>query len=191
MVSQVALSLVLVVGALLFSGSLRKLLAVDAGFRRTGVLVSRLDLRRLKLPTNRRVDFKRDLLQRIRALPGVTSAAEVAFLPLSGASTANAVWKEEAPDQKFDSNFDAFGVGYLKTMGMTLLAGRDFTDHDTGTVRHIDAGGGGGPIDCRYGSGKLCAGVPRCPDRTASSPGLNSVFGFRAGRKSCKDQDDK
>ena len=130
-VSQVALSLVLLVGALLFSGSLRRLLAVDAGFHRTGVLVSQVDFRRLSILPARRVDFKRDLLQKIRALPGVASAAEVAFLPLSGASTTNVVWKEgAAPDQKFDSKFDAFGEGYLKTMGMPLLAGRDFTDRD-------------------------------------------------------------
>ncbi|HTQ58255.1 MAG TPA: ABC transporter permease [Bryobacteraceae bacterium] len=130
-VSQVALSLVLLVGALLFAGSLRKLLAVDAGFQRNGVLVSEVDFRRLKIPVTRRVDFKRDLLQKIRTLPGITSAAEVAFLPLSGASTTNAVWREGAgPDQKFDAKFDAFGEGYLKTMGMRLLAGRDFTERD-------------------------------------------------------------
>jgi len=131
-VSQVALSLVLVMGALLFSGSLRKLLAVDAGFQRNGVLVSQVDFRRLQIPAARRVDFKRDLLQKIRALPGVASAGEVAFLPLSGTSTTNVVWKEGAgPDQKVDSNFDWFGEGYLKTMRMHLLAGRDFNERDS------------------------------------------------------------
>ena len=130
-VSQVALSLVLLMGALLFSGSLRKLLAVDAGFQRTGVLVSQMDFRRLNLPTNRRVDFKRDLLQKIRALPGVVSAAEVAVRPLSGNGTTNVVWKEgAAPDQKLNANFNESGAGYLKTMSMALLAGRDFADRD-------------------------------------------------------------
>ena len=53
-VSQVALSMVLLVSALLFSGSLRKLLAVDAGFRQNGILIVDLDFRRLKVPVAQR-----------------------------------------------------------------------------------------------------------------------------------------
>src|SRR5881628_3846798 len=57
-VSQVALSLVLLVSALLFSGSLRNLLAVDAGFQQNGVLITELDFSRMKIPTERRGAFK-------------------------------------------------------------------------------------------------------------------------------------
>jgi len=131
-VSQVALSMVLLVSALLFSGSLRKLLAVDAGFRQNGILVVDLDFRRLKIPVIERTAFKRDMLQRIQALPGTTSAGEDYMLPLSGGSWSNSVWidgPESSP--KMISNFATIGAGYLKAMGMTLLAGRDFDGRDT------------------------------------------------------------
>jgi putative ABC transport system permease protein len=132
-VSQVALSLVLVVGALLFSGSLRHLLAVDAGFSQKGVVVTDLDLfRRLNVPHAARVAFKQDLLQKIRALPGVVSAAEVYILPLSGGSTDNEVWIEGGnPASRVDSLFNWTSDGYFKAMGIALLAGRDFSAQDT------------------------------------------------------------
>jgi len=88
-VSQVALSLVLLVGALLFSGSLRNLLAVDAGFQQNGVLIAEVDFSRFEIPSERRGAFKRDLLERIRALPNVYSAAEVGIVPLSGGGIDN------------------------------------------------------------------------------------------------------
>jgi putative ABC transport system permease protein len=131
-VSQVALSLVLLVSALLFSGSLRKLLAVDAGFRQNGILIVDLDFSRLKIPVARRGAFKQDMLQRMQALPGTGSAGETYLLPLSGASTSNNVWVDGAGlNPKMNSNFGSIGAGYLKTMGMTLLAGRDFDGRDT------------------------------------------------------------
>jgi predicted permease len=131
-VSQVALSLVLLVTALLFSGSLRKLLSVDAGFRQNGILIVNLDYSRLKIPVPRRTAFKRDLLQRIQAQPGADSAGETYLIPLSGGSTSNNVWldgSDTAP--KMVANFGWIGGGYIKTMGMTLLAGRDFDGRDT------------------------------------------------------------
>jgi putative ABC transport system permease protein len=134
-VSQVALSMVLLVSALLFSGSLRKLLAVDAGFRQNGILIVNLDFARLKIPVGRRVAFKQEMLQRIQALPGANSAGEDYMLPLSGGSTSNNVWLDGAESSpKIVSNFAFIGGGYLKTMGMTLLAGRDFEGRDTASA---------------------------------------------------------
>jgi predicted permease len=132
-VSQVSLSLVLVVGALLFSGSLSSLLAVDAGFSQKGVVIADLDLfRRVNVPYAARVTFKQDLLQKIRALPDVDSAAEVDILPLSGGSTDNVVWIEGTnPASGLDSLFNSTSDGYFKAMGIALLAGRDFSPQDT------------------------------------------------------------
>src|SRR5215472_7119890 len=132
-VSQVALSLVLVAGALLFSGSLRNLLAVDAGFLQKGVVIADLDLfRRLNLPYAGRVAFKQDLLQKIRALRGVVSAAEVEILPLGGSRTDNEVWLEGTnPASRLVSFFNSTSDGYFKAMGIALLAGRDFSPQDT------------------------------------------------------------
>jgi len=130
-VAQVALSLALLAGALLFSGSLRNLYAVDAGFRRDGILAVNLDLSRLKIPVARRIDFKHDVLQKLSAIPGVAAAVESGILPLSGGGITNRVWQDgAATESRFDANFNWFGAGYLKTMATGLLAGRDFTDRD-------------------------------------------------------------
>jgi predicted permease len=129
--SQVALSFVLLVSALLFTGSFRNLLSLDAGFRQSGLLVANIDFSRLQIPPERRIAFKQDLLERIRQTPGVVSAAAVDVLPLSGASTGNRVWIE-GPDAapKLPSNFNWISDGYIRTMGMTLISGRDFNTHD-------------------------------------------------------------
>ena len=137
-VSQVALSLVLLVGALLFSGSLRNLLAVDAGFQQNGVLIAEVDFSRFKIPSERRGAFKRDLLERIRALPNVYSAAEVGIVPLSGGGIDNNVWIDGSdPTRKLEPNFNWISGGYLKTMAMILLVGRDFDDRDTPTSPRV------------------------------------------------------
>jgi putative ABC transport system permease protein len=131
-VAQVSLSLVLLVSALLFSASLRNLLGVDAGFQQNGILIVDLDLSRLRVPVGQRIAFKRGLLEKIRAVPGILSAGQVAILPLSGSGIENSVWKDAAvASPKSDCYFNWLGPGYLKTMGINLLSGRDFDDHDT------------------------------------------------------------
>jgi predicted permease len=132
-VTQVALSLVLMVGALLFTRSLRNLLTLDAGFQQDGVLVTSLDFSRLNVPPERRNQFKRDLLERVRAIPGVESAASTGMVPLSGSS-----WNQEARVQKEGKwtpqgnvYLNRVSPGYFKALGTPILAGRDFNAHDT------------------------------------------------------------
>ncbi|MGH9902248.1 MAG: ABC transporter permease, partial [Pyrinomonadaceae bacterium] len=93
-VLQVALSLVLVVGALLFSRSLSKLLAADLGFEQEGVLVAQVNATRLNLPAEGRRAFRNDLLERIRAIRGVNSASAAGVVPLSGTIWSNQVWMD-------------------------------------------------------------------------------------------------
>jgi predicted permease len=131
-VSQVALSLVLLVGALLFTGSLRKLLGVDAGFRQNGVLITDVDFRRVPMPASRRIAFKKDLLTKLHALAGVDGAGEVSILPLSGGSTSNSVWVDGGDGRrKTEVYFNWVSGGYLNAMGIRLLAGRDFDPGDS------------------------------------------------------------
>jgi putative ABC transport system permease protein len=137
-VSQVALSLVLLVGALLFSGSLRKLLGVDTGFRQNGVLIADVDFRRVSMPASRRTAFKRDLLTNLRALSGVDGAGEVSILPLSGASTSNSVWVDGGDGRrKIEVYFNWVSSGYLNAMGIPLLAGRDFDFRDSASSPRV------------------------------------------------------
>ncbi|MDT5272321.1 MAG: putative transport system permease protein [Acidobacteriota bacterium] len=130
-VSQVALSLVLVAGALLFSRSLSKLATQDAGLRREGVLVTTISFSRLKLPVERRLDFKRELLERLRAVPGVEAAADANILPLSGSGWNNTVWLDGSdPNQTQSTFFSRVSPDYFKTLNITLLSGRDFNSGD-------------------------------------------------------------
>src|SRR5262249_17461532 len=85
-VGQVAVSLALLVGALLFVQSLRNLVTLDAGFRRNGILFAFADFGRLQLPADRRIAFQTNLLEQVRSLPQVESAATSTHIPLDGSS---------------------------------------------------------------------------------------------------------
>ena len=131
-ITQVALSLVLVTGSVLFARTLGNLMAVDAGFREDSILIAQLDFSRLRLPVTRRIATKQEVLDRLRSVPGAESAAEVGIVPLSGGSIDNRVWAEGEDRQSgFDPNFNRVGEGYFKTLGIPLLAGRDFDQKDT------------------------------------------------------------
>ena len=88
-VAQLALSLVLVVGALLFARTLRNLATLDPGFRADGVLVATVDFSRLQVPVERRNAFRQELVGRVRALPGVDAASDTSIVPLSGNASGN------------------------------------------------------------------------------------------------------
>jgi predicted permease len=131
--TQVALSLVLLVGALLFVRSLQKLLAVDPGFQSEGILAVSLDLRRPNYAQERRPVVYRDLLERISGRPGVLSAAQVGMTPVSGSGWNQTVRPEGAGSGESGKNsyFNRVSPGYFRTMGTTLIAGRDFNERDT------------------------------------------------------------
>ena len=128
-ISQVALSLVLLVGALLFVRSFRNLITIDAGFRQSGILEVDLDLMRLKIPMERRLAVKRELITRIQGIPGVDGAAQVTIVPLSGSS-----WNQGiviGQELKKSSFLTGITPGYFRTMQIPMMAGRDFDSHDT------------------------------------------------------------
>jgi putative ABC transport system permease protein len=131
-VSQVALSLVLLFGALLFTESLRNLLTDDPGFRAKDVLIAGLDFTRLQIPMDRRGAYHRELLDRIRAIPGVDAAAETNIVPLGGSGWDNAVWIDgQKGMQRPSSSFSSVSPDYFKTLRIPMLAGRDFNERDT------------------------------------------------------------
>jgi len=130
-VTQVAVSLVLVFGALLFGRTLVNVLSVDAGFDRAGVLTSWIDYSRLSLPPEQRQAFRRELLERIRANAGVAAAGETNLIPLSGSSGSSAIWVEGVgPGQAIGANTQFVGAGYLEALGIPVLSGRDFDGRD-------------------------------------------------------------
>jgi predicted permease len=130
-VVQVACSLFLVFGGLLFATTLRNLLDVDAGFTSRDVSVARVEFSRLAVRPPGRQPLIADLLSRVRQAPGVASAVEVRYVPLGGTGGSAIVAPASDPTAKIVVRLNAMSPGYLDTMGMTLLAGRDFDARDS------------------------------------------------------------
>jgi predicted permease len=128
--AQVALSLVLLVGAVLFVRSLQNLLAVQPGFRPEGVLAVDANFGRA-FPKERRLQSFRELQERLGRLPGIASSSQVAMTPMSGSGWNESVRPDSSNEPSKNSFFNRFSPGYLKTMGIGLIAGRDFNDRDT------------------------------------------------------------
>jgi predicted permease len=131
-VLQVALSLVLVVGALLFVRSLRNLMTLDAGFRQDGLLIVGLDLRRAAIPPERRNAVNQEITERLRGLPGVAEASQAFVVPVSGSGWNNNI-VVDGKKYSDNVNFNRVSPGYFRTMGTAILAGRDFDTHDAGS----------------------------------------------------------
>lgn len=131
-VSQVALSLVLLFSALLFTQSLRNLLTDDLGFEAKDVATVLADFSHLQIPASQRAAFQQELLDRIRSTPGVEAAATTNIVPLSGNGWSNAVWIDgRESTRRQDSNFSAISPDYFSTLRIRVVAGRDFNGQDT------------------------------------------------------------
>jgi len=130
-ISQVGLSVVLLMGALLFARSLRNLTTLNIGFQQNGILVTSVDFKRLHLPEASFVEYKRQLVKAVKAIPGVESAASAIMVPFGGETWNNDVILEGS-EQDAGVVWENFqGPGYFQTLGTPLLAGRDFDDRDT------------------------------------------------------------
>ena len=129
-VSQVALSLVLLTGAFMFVGTFRNLTTLNPGFQQDQVLIANFDFSPLNLPQQSKMEFKRDLMARVGAVPGVSSVAETLVVPMSGRGWDGNV---DIPDglRRQDVTFNRVSAGYFRTMQTPLLAGRDFNQADT------------------------------------------------------------
>jgi hypothetical protein len=137
-ISQVAFSLVLVVGALLFSRSLGKLLSVDAGFRQTGILETDVDYSKLRIAVPQRQPYKISLIERLRAIPGVEAVANASVVPISGYGWSENIVLAGAKEHAKESQlFDRISPGYFNTMGIPMVVGRDFNERDTGISQKV------------------------------------------------------
>jgi putative ABC transport system permease protein len=134
-VGEVALSLVLLVGAGLLLQSLWRMQAVDPGFRPDHLLTMEFRLPPAKYADPARITaFFREVVAGVRALPGIESAALVRAVPLSGNWGADSFRVEGGPEpargQEPSAQINLVTPEYFATMGIRLLRGRDFTDHD-------------------------------------------------------------
>jgi predicted permease len=137
-VSQLAVSVVLLVGALLFVRSFWNLVSVDPGFRERGILIAILDFRRLTFSPERNTEFIHELLAETRTLPQVESAATSTHIPLNG-TTWNFSWNLGVHINGLEggSKFTWVSPEYFKMMDIPLLAGRGFSELDTRTSPRV------------------------------------------------------
>lgn len=130
--SQVSLSLVLAVCALLFVRTLQNLAHVRTGFRQAGVLVADLSFARTNSTAVEQDSYQKMLLDRIQTIPGVLAVAGTTVVPISGTSWSNKTWMEgSTQNQGVDSMLSHISSGYFRTLDVPLLAGRDFNGQDT------------------------------------------------------------
>src|SRR5207247_2031825 len=123
------------IGAGLLINSMFPLRKLEPGFRVDHLLTMKVDLSEVKYPDReRRAVFFDEVIQRVRALPGVQSAAVAGNLPLTYNGDSMNISVEGVPDpppdQRSDVIFRAIGPGYIGTMGIPIVRGRDFTDQD-------------------------------------------------------------
>ena len=141
-VTQVALSLALLICAGLFIRSLRNTQAIDPGFDTSNGLVMMLDLGMVGYDEERGLQFYRRLAERLATTPGVRSTTIADYFPLGFAGGFGATISIEGQPPPADGQpiFVArqnIGLRYFETMGIPLLRGRDFTTQDTASSERV------------------------------------------------------
>ncbi len=141
-VTQVALALVLLVGAGLFMKSLSRLRSVDPGFNSKNLLTMRVNLPERKYDTDPKVlDFFSRALEQLRAIPGVESAGAINSLPFNGPHSGTRIQIEgepvRPPGQELHTGICVTDLNYFQAMQIPLKRGRLFTEQEAREMRHV------------------------------------------------------
>ena len=133
---QVAITLVLLVGAGLLIRSLEKLNSVSPGFRTENLLTMKITLQESKATVEQTAAFYREIKERVEKLPGVESFATSFYLPLGGGMNVGSDFEiegrpSESAGQAPYARIRPVSPDFLTTMEIPLVLGRTFTEHDT------------------------------------------------------------
>jgi len=132
---QVALCVVLLAGSAVFARTVRNSLAADLGFDGGGTVLLRYNAGLLGMAPEQQIGARRALLDRVRAIPGVTAASLASLTPLQGSGFRGFFAEIDGyvPSPDEEVRFDAVFVspGYFAAQGMTLLEGRPIEERDT------------------------------------------------------------
>ncbi|MGH9840501.1 MAG: ADOP family duplicated permease [Blastocatellia bacterium] len=137
---EIALSLILLIGAGLLLRSFSKVLSVDAGFERDNILTVSLALPRKAFAERAKIhEFYRQLTSRIAAIPGVKAVGTTNKIPLSRENVFGLLFEvegggEAVPVQESFALFLSVSPDYFRAMGISVLQGRAFTERDDQTA---------------------------------------------------------
>ena len=164
-VLQIAVCLMLLAAAALTARSVQRTRALDLGFRTSGVVYTRADLRRYGYTPAAAADFYRRLGDRVRALPDVTAVAWTTHVPLTG-GVRRAPVRPEGHDSDTVTNYTEVSPGYFEALGVPILEGRGFSPEESM---------GGAPVAI------ISDALARrfWPNAQGSSEGRGSVIGRR------------
>ena len=135
-VAEVGMVVVLLVGALVAMRGIQALNAVDPGFQTEDRLAVRYNLSVQRYPDGTsRARISRQLLENVRAIPGVLAAGTISTLPLTGGTGYTGLHlvrshPTPAPGDEPTGGMEVVSPGYFEAMGIPLLAGRDFDERD-------------------------------------------------------------
>jgi putative ABC transport system permease protein len=137
---QLALSMILLVGTGLFLRSFRNLTTLNPGFERNGVLLVMMDVHNANVPKEARVTFYAQILDRLKSIPGVSSASQDWFVPMSGHEWNDDIavdgYKPAAGEEPLVW-FNWITPDYFTTLRTPLLAGRPFDGRDTASSEQV------------------------------------------------------
>ena len=141
-VTEVALALLLLVGAGLLLGSFSRLQSVDPGFNPQSLLTFRIPLSTQKYDSDaKRVDYFRRLVGELQTLPGVVSAGAIDSLPFTTRHSGTAVdivgEANRPPGEGFSTGVSVTDLNYLRTMQIQLKQGRLFSDDEARELRNV------------------------------------------------------
>lgn len=128
---QVALSLLLVASATLLTATLRNMRSADPGFDAEHVVLLTVDPARVGLTREQRVQYFRDVLARMRALPGIRAASLSSITPMSGGGIDQPITIEGRPREPGVMVLaNRMSEGFFATMAIPMMLGRDFAPED-------------------------------------------------------------
>jgi len=131
-ISQTALSVILLIGSGLFIRSLRNAQTINPGFKVEGALLATLDPGLLRYSKEQRQEFFRQAVERAEALPGVERASLMNIVPLGLRFAQRDVYAEGQNGSRTEvtTGFNTVGPRYFQTMGIQVAHGREFTSRD-------------------------------------------------------------
>jgi predicted permease len=139
-VGQIAVSAIVVIAAGLFARSMQAAQNMELGFRTDKLLMAQFDLSLSGYDSTRARAFERELLTRVRALPGVQRAALASRVPLGYSNDAQRVLTEASRRDNPDGEYvfqNSVSPQYFATAGPAIVRGREFTESDDATSPHV------------------------------------------------------